>query len=230
MTKMTQTQHTALVTGGRRGIGAAIVAELANAGCRILSPSREELDLSNPNAVNAFSHQLESGESDVDILVNNAGINIIEPFTEVSPNAWETTMQVNLHAPMRLMQAAANSMQRRGWGRIVNISSIFGVITREQRAVYTTTKTALAGLTRTAAIELAKHDVLVNCVAPGYVETELTRQNNSPEDLKKIAHSIPIGRLAQPREIAKLVSFLCSQDNTYITGQVIIADGGFTCI
>jgi NAD(P)-dependent dehydrogenase (short-subunit alcohol dehydrogenase family) len=121
-------------------------------------------------------------------------------------------------------------MRKRRWGRIVNISSIFGIVTRQQRAAYSATKSALAGLTRTMAVELGHNNVLVNCVAPGYVETELTRQNNSPSDLEKIADTIPMGRLGQPEEIAKLVAFLCGDDNTYITGQVLVADGGFTCL
>ncbi len=110
------------------------------------------------------------------------------------------------------------------------MSSIFGIVTRAQRAAYSTTKAGLAGLTRTMAVEMGRDNVLVNCVAPGYVGTELTRQNNSDEDLERIAETIPVGRLAEPAEIAKFVAFLCSEDNTYITGQVLVADGGFTCL
>ena len=121
-------------------------------------------------------------------------------------------------------------MRDRRWGRIVNISSMFGIVTREHRAAYSAAKSALQGLTRTLAVEFSRDNVLANCVAPGYVETELTRQNNSEEKLNRIVGSIPVGRLVQPGEIAKFVSFLCSEDNTYITGQVLIIDGGFTCL
>jgi 3-oxoacyl-[acyl-carrier protein] reductase len=103
-------------------------------------------------------------------------------------------------------------------------------VTKEQRAAYSTVKSGLNGLTRTLAVELGPSNVLVNAVGPGYVETELTRQNNSPEDLKRIANSIPLGRLAQPAEIAKFVAFLCSDDNSYTTGQLLLIDGGFTCL
>jgi 3-oxoacyl-[acyl-carrier protein] reductase len=223
-------QRTALVTGGARGIGAAIVDELKSRGVNVLAPTRDELDLSHAESIEGFIEACRQQAIGVDILVNNAGINIIEPLDRVSPEAWASTLQVNLNAPFRLLQAFAPQMKERRWGRVVSISSIFGVVARAQRAAYSTTKSALAGLTRTAAIELGPNNVLVNCVAPGYVETELTRQNNSVEELERIATMIPLGRLARPEEIAKFVAFLCSDDNSYITGQVLVADGGFTCI
>lgn len=220
----------ALVTGGRRGIGAAIVAEFERRGISVLAPRREELDLSDPTAVARYVTARGAGLEPVDILVNNAGINLINALEDIAPESWQTMLQVNLTAPFRLAQAVTPGMRKRRWGRIVNLSSIFGIVTRQQRAAYSATKSALAGLTRTMAVEFGCDNVLVNCVAPGYVETELTRQNNSPADLEKIAATIPMGRLAQPEEIAKLVAFLCGDDNTYITGQVLVADGGFTCL
>jgi 3-oxoacyl-[acyl-carrier protein] reductase len=222
--------RTALVTGGRRGIGAAIGAEFERRGILVLTPPREELDLSDATSVERYLAAQGAAHQPVDILVNNAGINIINPIENISPESWQTMLQVNLSAPFRLAQAVAPGMRKRRWGRIVNITSIFGIVTRQQRAAYSATKAGLAGLTRTLAVELGRDNVLVNCVAPGYVETELTRQNNSTEDLEKIAATIPVGRLAQPEEIAKLVAFLCGDGNTYITGQVIVADGGFTCL
>ncbi len=225
-----QDQRIALVTGGSRGIGAAIVGELKARGVRVLTPTRDELDLADPGSIEQYIEACHRQNARVDILVNNAGINIIEPLDRVSPEAWATTLQVNLNAPFRLVQAFAPQMRERRWGRVVSISSIFGVVARAQRAAYSTAKAALAGLTRTAAIELGPHNVLVNCVAPGYVETALTRQNNSPAELERIASTIPLGRLAQPEEIAKFVAFLCSEENSYITGQVLVADGGFTCV
>jgi NAD(P)-dependent dehydrogenase (short-subunit alcohol dehydrogenase family) len=219
-----------LVTGGARGIGAAIVGELNSRGLNVLAPTRDELDLARADSIERYIEACQKQAVRVDILVNNAGINIIEPLDRVSPEAWVSTLQVNLNAPFRLIQAFAPHMKERRWGRVVSISSIFGIVARAQRAAYSTSKSALAGLTRTAAIELGPHNVLMNCVAPGYVETELTRQNNSPEELQRIAGTIPLGRLAQPEEIAKFVAFLCSDDNSYITGQVLVADGGFTCV
>jgi 3-oxoacyl-[acyl-carrier protein] reductase len=220
--------RTAFVTGGRRGIGAAVVTELQRGGVAVLAPTRDELDLANPDSIETYIDECHRKNAHIDIVVNNAGVNILNPYAEVSRDTWATMMQVNLNAPFRLAQAFAPLMQRAGWGRIVNISSMFGVVTRAHRAAYSTTKSALAGLSRTLAVEVGRDNVLVNCVAPGYVETELTRQNNSPEQLDQIKHTIPLGRLAQPAEIAKLVAFLCSDENTYITGQVLLIDGGFT--
>jgi 3-oxoacyl-[acyl-carrier protein] reductase len=218
------------VTGGARGIGAVIVDEFRSRGINVLAPTRDELNLAQSDSIERYAQTCQQQGDRVDILVNNAGINIIEPLERVTPEAWASTLQVNLNAPFQLIQAFAPQMKERRWGRVVSISSIFGVVARAQRAAYSTTKSALAGLTRTAAIELGPHNVLVNCVAPGYVETALTRQNNSPEELQRIAGMIPLGRLAQPEEVAKFVAFLCSDDNTYITGQVLVADGGFTCV
>jgi 3-oxoacyl-[acyl-carrier protein] reductase len=115
-------------------------------------------------------------------------------------------------------------------GRIVNIGSIWGIITKPGRVTYTLTKSGMGGLTRSMAVELASSNVLVNCVAPGYVNTELTRKNNPLKELEKIKKSIPLQRLAEPNEIAELVCYLCSDKNTYITGQTIAIDGGYLCV
>jgi NAD(P)-dependent dehydrogenase (short-subunit alcohol dehydrogenase family) len=226
----TKTERTALVTGGSRGIGAAIVDELSVRGIQVLAPRRLALDLSDANSIEKYLQSLADEERKIDILVNNAGINFISPLEKISPDTWQSMLQVNVTAPLRLAQAIAPQMRRRAWGRIVNISSIFGIVTRARRAAYSTAKAGLAGLTRTLAVELGRDNVLVNCVAPGYVGTELTRQNNSDEEIARIAETIPLGRLAEPSEIAKFVAFLCSEENTYITGQVLVADGGFTCL
>ena len=226
----TSKTRTALVTGGARGIGAAIAAALTDRGLRVLTPTRQELDLADSSSVERFvSRHQESGEH-VDILVNNAGINFINPIERISQEMWLQTFQVNLHSPFRLVQALAPAMKTQNWGRIINISSVFSTVTKEHRAVYSTVKSGLNGLTRTLAVELGPSNVLVNSVGPGYVETELTRQNNSPEDIQRIAGNIPLRRLAQPGEIARFVAFLCSDENTYITGQLLLIDGGFTCL
>ncbi|MEJ7637012.1 MAG: SDR family oxidoreductase [Singulisphaera sp.] len=134
---------------------------------------------------------------------------------------------MNLTAPFLLIQGFAPGMAEGGWGRVVNISSIWAVVSKEKRAAYSSAKSALAGLTRTSAVELATGGILVNAVCPGFVETELTRANNPPEAIEAILRSIPLGRLAQPEEVGRLVAFLCSEQNTYITGQSIVIDGGF---
>lgn len=221
------THKTAVVTGGSRGIGAAIVAELRRREVQVLAPSRRELDLADPASVNRFA--AEQAEASVDILVNNAGVNFINRLEDIRPEHWQEMYQVNLHAPFRLIQALAPGMKARGWGRIVNVSSVFSLVTREKRAAYSAMKSGLNGLTRTGAVELGPSGVLVNAVCPGYVATEMTRQNNSPAEVAQIAVTVPLRRLAEPEEIARFVGFLCSEENTYITGQMLVIDGGFLC-
>ena len=219
-------QRTALVTGAARGIGAAIAEALRAQDVSVLQAGRADLDLSDAASINAW---LGRHGGAVDILVNNAGINVLNDIEAVTPEDWSAMVQVDLTAPLQLIQGIAPGMRRRGWGRIVNISSIFGVVTRERRGAYSAVKAGLNGLTRTVAVELAPSGILVNSVCPGYVATDLTRQNNSPADIEKIEATIPLGRLAAPDEIARLVAWLCSEANTYLTGQTILVDGGFTC-
>ena len=219
--------HKALVTGAARGIGAAVSRALQGLGMEVLTPTRGELDLLSRASIARF---LEANrDSGIDVLVNNAGINVINAIEQVKLSDWDDMMQVNLTAPALLVQGLAPAMKARGWGRIVNVSSVFSTVTKEKRAAYSATKAGLNGLTRTLAVELGAHGILVNAVGPGYVDTELTRQNNSAEDIERIAQTIPVGRMAQTSEIAKFVAFLCSEDNTYLTGQTLIVDGGFSC-
>jgi NAD(P)-dependent dehydrogenase (short-subunit alcohol dehydrogenase family) len=225
-----QCPRTALVTGGARGIGAAIVTELSARNVSVSAPTRDELDLSDQVAIEQYIEKCNVKDIHFDILINNAAVNIINPLEQISREMWLTTLQVNLNAPFRLAQAFAPTMRRNRWGRIVNLSSILSVVTRPHRAAYSTTKAALVAFTRTLASEFGRDNVLANCVAPGYVDTDLVRENNSDEELRRIAERVPLGRLAHPSEIAKFVSFLCSDENTYITGQTLIIDGGFTCL
>lgn len=217
----------ALVTGASQGIGQAIAKRLRREDIEVLTPPMEEMDLLSNISMDAYLARLKEP---VDILVNNAGINILGSGLEVSDETIKQMTQVNLLAPLRLVRAIAPGMVERKYGRIINISSIWGDITRSRRVTYSMTKSGLNGMTRTLAVELAPYNVLVNAVAPGYVNTELTKQNNSPADIEKIRNTIPLGRLAEPDEIAEVVAFLCSAKNTYITGQVIVADGGFICL
>jgi 3-oxoacyl-[acyl-carrier protein] reductase len=135
-------------------------------------------------------------------------------------------LQVNLSSVLSLTQHYGPEMSRRNWGRILNISSIFGVVTKEKRAAYSMTKAALNSLTRTSAIEFGPGGVLVNSLAPGFVDTELTRQNNSEAQIEAITTTIPLRRMAQPSEIASVAQFLVSEENSYLSGQTIIVDGG----
>jgi 3-oxoacyl-[acyl-carrier protein] reductase len=216
----------ACVTGGSRGIGAAIIRELNRRGFEVWAPSRAELDLSDPASIARF---VAAHPAEVDVLVNNAGINFLKALPELDLATWTQMQQVNLAAPLCLIQWAAPFMRERRWGRILNISSVFSLVTKEKRGAYSMTKAALNALTRSAAVEFGPDGILVNSLCPGYVETEMTRRNNSPADLEKIKSAIPLRRLALPEELARVAGFLCSEENNYLTGQAVVADGGFTC-
>lgn len=217
----------ALITGASRGIGLVIASCLKKQGINILSPDRKELNLLCEGSINNY---LASLKCSIDILVNNAGINILGSIENLTEQSINETMQVNLLAPLRIIRKIAPQMISRKYGRIVNIGSIWGIITKPGRITYTLTKSGLGGLTRSMAVELAPHNVLVNCVAPGYVNTEMTKANNTKKELEKIKNTIPMQRLCEPSEVAELVSFLCSDKNTYITGQIIAIDGGYLCV
>ena len=218
--------RTALVTGASRGIGAAIAERMRQEGARVLAPTRAEMDLSSDASVDAYLSRLAGP---VDILVNNAGINILGDISEVRDRDLTEMLQNNLVSPLRLARGIAAGMAERRYGRIINISSVWGVVSRARRLSYTVSKAGLDGLTRALAIELAPHGILVNSVSPGYVDTELTRKNDTPQELDAIRKSVPLGRLIEPEEIAEVVAFLCSSRNRCITGQTILVDGGYTC-
>lgn len=214
-----------MVTGASRGIGLAIAKRLRDYGAQVLTPGHSELDLSSNGSIDRY---LAALKDPVDILVNNAGINRIAPYDRTTDEDLQETLQINLVAPARLVKALAPQMTTRRYGRIVNISSVWSVVSKPGRLTYSMSKTGLYGMIRTLALELAPFNVLVNGVAPGYVNTELTSQNNTEQELDVIRNMIPMRRLAEPVEIAETVAFLCSGKNTYITGQVILADGGFS--
>lgn len=218
-------QKIALVTGASRGIGAAIAENLRARGDIVLGPTREELDLAS---VDSVLHWLSRPRPAVDILVNNAGENPIGALDHVTPDTWARALTVNLTAPMLLLQEVAKGMCANKWGRVINISSCYSLVARAGRAPYGAAKAGLNALTRSAALEYANHGVLVNAVCPGFVETDLTRRNNTPVQIEALAKQIPLGRLASPAEIARTVAFLTSDENTYLTGQTIVIDGGFT--
>jgi 3-oxoacyl-[acyl-carrier protein] reductase len=220
--------HTVLITGGARGIGAAISSALAAQGHLVIAPTRSDLDLSVPSSVEAWIS--ENHALPVDILINNAGINILNPIGSITIDSWQLMLQTNLTSALRLIQAFAPAMETRLWGRILNISTIFSMVTKERRAAYSMTKAALNALTRSAAVEYGPSGILVNSLAPGYVDTELTRQNNSQEAIDAITCTIPLRRLAQPEELALIAAFLVSEQNSYLTGQTLAVDGGFTCL
>ncbi len=219
------TKGKVLVTGGSRGIGEAIVAKFMQAGYEVFAPSRAELDLLDDSSLNTFIEK----HRDIyfSVLINNAGINPISSLEDLTEGAVAQTLQVNLMAPIKLIQGLHNTMKLNNYGRIINISSIWSIVAKEKRLAYSASKFGINGVTKTLALELAPYNILVNSVCPGYVNTALTRQNVPEAELHKICQLIPLGRLAEPAEIAETVFFLGSQANSYITGQQIIVDGGY---
>ncbi len=214
----------ALVTGGARGIGRSIVERLESSGVDVVAPTRDHLDLLHPGSVEEFFAAESAG---FDILVNNAGVNVPGDILHYDADEWRRVIEVDLTAPFLLAQAVAPQMIEQQWGRIVNVLSGFSFVSRAGRGPYTAAKTGLLGLTRTLAIEWAPHGVLVNGVAPGFIETDLTVQNNSPEQIAAIESTLPVGRLGSPTEVADAVDYLVSDRTTYMTGQVLVLDGGF---
>lgn len=213
-----------LITGGSRGIGSAVVELLRHSGgYDVLAPSREQLDLADPSSVQRFLQECP----DVDALINVAGINVLGRLHELDESVVEQMCQTNLYAPLQLIRGVAGGMRRLGGGRIVNFSSIWGVRSKEFRTLYSMTKFGLMGMTKALARELGPDSILVNAVAPGYVDTEMTQKNIPPDERERLCGEIPLRRFAEPVEIARLTRFLISEENTYITGQDIVIDGGF---
>jgi len=220
-------KQTAFVTGGSRGIGAAICRAYEAAGFNVVAPKRSELDLSSTESVVKFLATRK--DWDIDVLVNNAGENKINPIESISLEDWQRTQTTNLTSAVLLIQAFSRHMAANRWGRIVNISSVYSARARAGRVAYSASKAGLDAVTRTAATELGAAGILVTSVCPGFVDTELTRKNNSPEKIAELCDRTALKRMATPDEIAQVVLFLGSAANTYITGQSLTVDGGFNC-
>lgn len=237
-----------LITGATRGIGKAIAKKFIEAGATVFLTGTNEADIKqltrknkNPKVhwlqadfstregIDSLISKLVSIDC-IDICINNAGINIIKPFEDYSKDEYESLLSVNLTAPFSLSQYLVAGMKERNFGRIVNVASIWSLITKPKRALYTTAKTGMLGFTRSLAIEYAPFNVLVNAVSPGFTYTELTKQSLSADEMKELSQQIPTQRFANTDEIAMTVLFLCSDLNSYITGQNITIDGGYTLV
>lgn len=220
------TQRTALVTGARRGIGLAIANALRADGIGVIPLNREDGNLA------AFSDVWElcnlAKKQPIDILVNNAGISVGDSV--LSPRAvdeFDNSYAVNVRAPFALAQAVLPGMIERGYGRIVNIASIYSLVGRANRSAYIVSKCALHGLTLALSAEFAHAGVLTNTVSPGPIDTDMTRTRLNDDDRAEFARHIPVGRIGSVDEVARLVAWLASDENTYVTGQNIAVDGGF---
>ena len=236
----------AIVTGASRGIGLEIVRELLAAGMTVVAVDvREDLLAELPGKLGEVGDRLDCRTQDVtdaqgfaaliddvaekhgriDVLVNNAGITRDNLLLRISDEDWETVLKINLTGAFIGTRAAARHMVRRRDGVIINMSSYSGVAGNRGQANYSASKAGLIGLTKTTAKELAGKNVRANAIAPGFIATEMT--DALPQQAKDIAlQLIPLKRMGQPGDVAKLVAFLASEDAAYITGQVISVDGG----
>ena len=228
----------AVVTGATRGIGHAIATRLSVAGARVLGTGSSQsgaapdgceyraVDFADEAATMAFAEELRVAAPD--ILVNNAGVNCLAAFAETSPEAFMHLQRVNVFAPMLLCRAVIDGMRERRFGRIVNVASVWSMRSIAGRAAYSASKFALDGMTAALAAEVASANVLANCVSPGFIGTEMLRAAVGEEGIRNLVSQVPIGRLGTPEEIAEFVAWLGGPDNTFISGQNIAIDGGYT--
>lgn len=240
-------QRVAIVTGGARGIGAAITTALAQSGVHVAagyssnSGAAEELagtltseggsvsvhqgNVGDPKDCQRVVDEVLDRYGRIDHLVNNAGITVDKTVRKMTVEDWHAVLRINLSGAFYMTKCLLDHMIERGFGRIVNISSVVGQTGAVGQANYASSKAGLIGFSQSLAKEVARKGITVNCVAPGYIETEMVAA--IPEDvLKKLLAGVPVGRLGQAREIARTVQFLVDDDAGYITGSVIAVNGG----
>ena len=241
---MELTGKVALVTGASRGIGQAIARELAEAGARVAVVARDEgraraaaaelpgeghagfaADVSQSAAIGELLTQVEGTLGPLDILVNNAGVTRDNVLMRLRDEDWDAVLNTNLRGAFNTIRAASRGMMKRRSGRIINIASVVGLTGNRGQANYAASKAGLIGLTKAVAKELASRNVLVNAVAPGYVETDMTAElGDAPREA--LMAQIALGRLGKPEDIAPVVRFLAGPGAAYMTGQVLVVDGG----
>ncbi len=236
-----------IVTGGSRGIGEAAVRAFLSAGARVYSLSRSEneqkqeleelaeqhggffrwlpTDISDPAGIDSSLETILAEEEGVDVLVNNAGITRDNLIMRMKDDEWESVLNTNLTSAFQVCRKLARPMLKRKKGAIVNVSSVVGITGNGGQSNYSASKAGLIGFTKSLAKELGSRGVRVNAVAPGYVETSMTEQL-SEQAREALTSRIPLNRTGRPEEVARAILFLASEDAAYITGHVLVIDGG----
>lgn len=243
------TGRVAFVTGGSKGLGLAMARGFAEAGADIVISSRNEAELRvaldkildgtgrqgryfvADVAQRAQAEQLARNAlaafGRVDILVNNAGTNAPQAIDEITDDTWDRLMETNLNSVMVLTRALVPQMKQRQWGRIIHISSIMGIVSKEKRNVYSATKTALLGFARASALDLGEHGITVNCISPGPFLTDLPMSVLSEQEKAEFARTTAMNRWGDPKELVGPALLLASDAGSYITGANLVVDGGY---
>ena len=231
---------TALVTGASRGIGKSTALELKKKGFSVIGTATtnagvkklEEdgikgyiLDLNDLSSVEDLWTQLESNNESISVLINNAGITRDNIVLRMSDEQWSDIMNVHLNGTFQLSKRALKMILKNKWGRIINISSASASIGNRGQSNYAAAKAGVEAFTKSLAKEVGKRDITINAVAPGFISTDMTEQNEGVNS-KDLVKDIPLGRFGDPDEVASLISFLCSDEASYITGQTIHINGG----
>ena len=231
---------TALVTGASRGIGKAIAEKLKADNYKVLGTATSDsgvdtlningieghlLDLNSKDSIENFWSKLESNNKTISVLVNNAGITRDNIILRMSDEEWSDIMNVHLYGTFQLSKRALKMMLKNKWGRIINISSASASIGNRGQSNYAAAKAGVEAFTKSLAKEVGKRDITINAVAPGFISTDMT-ENNKGVNADYLVKEIPLGRFGKPEEVASLISFMCSDGASYITGQTIHINGG----